>query len=844
MTAPTGINPRSRTALHRTLGWARPAIPAGAARLADQVALAARRMWRNRAVTALVVVSLSLGVGANTAVFSLIDLLFLEPLPFHEPHRLVGVRTTDPKNAGTMGISYPNFEDLRAGAHSFQELVAASGLRVNAGEGGSVTETAAELVSPNYFQVLGVGPSLGRVFSPASIEEKNEATHRVAVISHAFWRQRFASDPAAIGRTLSINGMTFGVVAVAPAGFRGIDRLDATDLWLPMANYAALAERPTWLNSRRALMFMAFARLGPSADAAGANREIGLIGRRLAAQYPEPNAGRSFETYPLADLLMEPEHRARLMTGATVALFAAGLVLLIAIANASNVLLGHSAGRRREMALRLAMGARRRDFFSQILLESLLLVAAGGTLGLLAGVAGREILWGLRPDDMLPNEMGLSLNWRVVGFSLALSAIAGALANLLPVLQTLRGDLGGELKPKAAAPGAEICRRTAGYVVVAQVALSLMALVGADLFLRRHRSVRQIDPGFDARAMALAEVSPRRLGMAPADQPAFYARLVERLEKLPGVRSAAVASDPVFGFHGLQRTVRLDTTKASQPARFVHVTSVSTLYFETTDILVLRGRAFQDSDAGGQAMAAIVNEQMGREFWGTESPLGKRFRLFAEQQDRVVVGVARDSAFGDLGAARPEALVYVPVGLETPSATLHVRTEVDPAMLREAIASSIREAAPGLPAAEVKTISEIMDRALWGPRMAAGLLTAFGLIAMLLAALGVYGVTSHLVSQRVTEIGVRMAMGASPVDVKHLVLKQTAALIVPGLVIGSVLAFVLAQVVRATLIPSSGADVEPYVTAPLLLAASAFCASYLPARRAVKLPPATAVRQE
>lgn len=837
MTAPTGVRPSSRAA-------SRPQIrvPDALARLADQTTLAARRMWRNRTVSALVVISLAVGVGANTAIFSLIDALFLAPLPFHDSARLVALQTTDPKNPGRFGFSYLNFLDLRANARSFESLALCSGLFVNVGDTGNVTQHAAELATPDYFRALGIQASLGRAFSSGTLDDADENTARVAVISHKLWQDRYQSDPDVIGSTVRINQMAFRVVAVMPESFRGLERLGTTDLWLPLANFESLADQPSWIHSRRALMFMVVGRLADGITAKHALTEAAGIAQKLAKRYPESNTGRSFHVASLDEVLLGHERREKLLASALVAFAAACLVLLIAIANASNLLLGHSAGRRREMAMRLAAGATGRDFFSQILLESLLLVAAGWVIGLLLGIAGREILWNLRPSDFA-KDTGLYLNPRVLLFSMLISLAAGALANLLPVLQTLKGDLWHELKPPAPVHGKLRCRITARWLVVAQVAMSLVTLVSAELFLRRHQSVQQIDPGFDSRNMTLTEVNPRRLGLSPQRRADFYANLLQRLERLPGVRSAAIASDPVFGFHRLARTVRLGDD-VSKPARFVPVTEVSNRYFETTDILILRGRALTAGDCGSSELTAVVNEEMARMFWPGGQALGKKFRLFGDMEDRTVVGIARDTAYRDLGNG-DEPLVYVPMSITgAPNATVHVRTESNPAALAQSIAAEIRAAEPLHPAPEVRTISEVMDHALWAPRMAAGLLTTFGLLAMFLATLGVYGVTSHFVSQRIVELGVRMAMGACPLDVKQLILRQAISLILPGLLIGAVAAFASTRLMRAAMLPVSDLALEPYAIAVLLLAVCGFAASYLPARRAVKLLPAGALRQQ
>jgi len=822
------------------------------------------RLWRNRAVSIPVVLSLALGIGANTAIFTIVNAVFLEPLPVHQPERLTAIFTTDPRNPGPLMFSFPNYKDLRERAASFDHITACAGSRVNLAVNGEIREVIAEIVTANYFAMSGVTPAIGNHFTD---EAQGESADLMPVIlSHSLWKNRFHSDPKITGRTVMVNKTPFLVAGVMPQGFKGFERVGATDLWMPMRAYQTILERPDWIDGRRALMFYIIARLKPGVSAGNAAAETNRIGIELAAQYPNENAGRTFQTMSLDEARYGPDHRDKLLRAAALVMGAAGVVLFIAIANVGNVLLSRAAVRRREMAVRVAIGATRRTLLKQIFCETALIVALGGALGLLVAILGKELLWLYRPDDMTADDLLLPLNGRVLAFAAILSLITGFLASLLPALQALRGNITSELRvtfqansaprefarkrPKPASlwrrllqPVKEV--RFREVLVVSQIALSLVALMGADAFLKSLSNVRSVDPGFDTRNLASFSVNPRRLGMGAGDRIHFYSTMQQRLATIPNVRSVAISSNPLLGQGSVRRTVLLEGSESSKSGVFMRITMVSTGYFETTDQLILRGRDFSASDCSKKPLVAIVNEAMVKQYWPGESAIGKQFRLFGERENHTVIGVARDSLYASF-SDQAEPNIFLPL-MQTapPTASVIIRTAGDPAGFAPAITAIVKAQHAELPLPEIVPIRQAVDRALWAPRMAAALLTIFGMIALALASVGVYAVTKHMVSQRTAELGVRMAMGACPVDVLELILRQCFRLVLPGLAIGCVVSFALARFFFESLLFNvKDTDLEPYLVTSLILAIVALAASYLPARRAIHMQPVLALREQ
>jgi predicted permease len=804
-------------------------------------ATAVRRLWRNRTISLLVAFSLALGIGANTAIFTLVDAVLLAPLPVREPGRLFSVFTKDARNAEALPVSFPNYLDLQRSSEAFRELAAFTWAKVNLALDRQVNEYTAEVVTDNYFTMAGVQPILGGV-----PEAQGDEACLPAVLSYPLWHKLFRDDAGVIAKTIYLNRKAFRVAAVMPASFKGLERVGSTDLWVPMRAYRTVMELPDWVDSRRAVMFLVVGRLKDGVTREWAAAEADRVGRELAKRYPVDNANRSFSIAPLDAASEGPMHRKGLVRAAVVLMSASGLVLLIAIASAGNMLLSRSSVRRREMAVRLALGATRRKLLYQVFLDSALLVVMGSAFGLLFGVVGRELLWHFRPEHLSAEDLRLSINGRVLAFTAFLSVLAGMTASLLPALQSLRGEITGELREHARAKlscwkGLHL--REA--LVVSQVALSLVALVGADLFLKSLRNAQAIDPGFDTRTIASFAVNPRRLGLGDCQRLNFYESLQEKLAAVSGVQSVSIASNPLLGEGALRRTIQLSGKNSGKSGEIVPVNMVSTRYFETTDVLILRGRDFTAEDGAENPKVAIVNETMAQRFWPGSTAIGRKFRFFGDYDEHTVVGVARDSVYNALGE-RPEPYVYVPLMQSSPSrAFVLVRTAGDPAQLVGSISEEMKRFRPDLPGVEVVPIRASIEDALWAPRMGAGLLAVFGLLALALASVGVYGVTAQMVSRRTGELGVRVAMGACPVDVMELVLRQCLTLILPGLAIGAVAAFVLARFCFQDLLYGvSETDLEPYLAASVLLAAVALAASYLPARRAVGLQPVMALREQ
>jgi len=813
-------------------------------KLFETIAEASRRLWRNRAVTIPVALSLALGIGANTAIFTIVDALFFAPLPLHRPDRLVAVFTSDPRNPGYHTVSFPNYNDLRQRSESFEHLAAVVGVRANLALNGQVIEVLSELATDNYFPMLGVQPALGQTRSKLNEGESSDLPS--VVVSHSFWRKHLSADPQVIGKQVTINRVPFTVAAVMPSSFKGIERIGWTDVWIPLKLYRSLLERPDWLAGRRALMFYAIGRLKDGVTLESASTETSRIGSWLAEKYPESNAGRGYQLTPLEEAALGPQRREKVLRAAVILMGAAAMVLFIAIANAGNVLLSRITARRREMAVRIALGATRRTLLKQVFVETSLLVALGGSLGLLAGLAGRQLLWSLRPPDLSADHLSLAMSGRVLLFAVLLSILTGCLASLLPALKALRGDITSELRERFHT-GRRWWHRLQfrEALVVAQVALSLVALISADIFLKSLSNARSIDPGFDTHNIATFEVNPRRLGISGSDRVQFYLGLQDKLAHLDGIESVTIAANPLFGEDRMRRTVLTDPSDPKRGGAIARVNAVSQRYFSTADVLILRGRDFQASDDSGSQPVAIINETMARTLFPGVEPIGQRFRFFGDRDDHTVVGVARDSVYSYLGE-KPGPCAYVPLLQNSPPfASLIVRTRDNPSKHTAAIAAAVRQFHPELPKPEVVPVIDAIEQSLWAPRMAATLLSVFGALAVILASVGVYAITAQLVTQRSAELGVHMAMGACPIDVASLILRQCFTLILPGIAIGCVASFALGHyLLRDLVFGVRQTDLEPYIVTSLLLSLVALAAIYVPARRVIRLEPAIALRRQ
>jgi len=793
--------------------------------------------------TLVAVLSLALGIGANTAVFTVIKAIFLRPLPVTEPSRLVALYTRIEGLNASLPVSYPNYRDFRDSATSFSDLSAVVPVEVSLTGGKEPELVQGEMVSGNYFRMLGVRPARGRAF--LAQEDAAPGSGPVVVLGHELWQRRFGGDPQIVGKVLTLNGHGFTVTGVAPRGFAGTSSLSTGQFWVPLSMYQQILNyrMRKFFDQRRATLLGIAGRLGDGVTLARAQAETKAIAGHLAKEYPEANQGRSIALVPLLETFVHPDQRELYSHAGLLLATMVGLVLLIACVNVANMLLVRASGRRREIAMRLALGAGRQRLIRQLLTESLVLSLLAGAVGLLFAFWIQRLL-GTFEIPFLPPSLDLSLDLRVLAFTLLLSILTGLLFGLVPALRSSRPDLVPALKEGAAAGTPGRGRSLRHLLIVAQISLSLIALIAASLFLLSFAKAQRIKPGFDAGHLLAASFNLDNLGYDEARGRALLQSLVERAGTLPGVRSAAVAENLALRDQGLFRTVSVEGRERADQPLVAQTNSVGAGYFDTMGIPIVRGRGFSPDDRAGRKAVAIVNATMAGLAWPGENPVGRRFSLKPTDEVFEVVGVAADSKVNSLGE-EPAPYLYLSI-LQTysPSVAFIVRTERDPALLTSPVRRLVREMAPGLPSPGVQTLNDVIAALLWAPRAGAVLLSIFGLVALILALVGIYGVTSYLVSQRRREIGIRLALGAQRSQVLRLFLAQGMAVVAVGLAVGLLAAAALARLVSSLLFGIDGRDPVAYGAAALVLALVSLLANYIPARRAAALPPVEVIRQE
>lgn len=810
-----------------------------------------RMMFKSPGFTLAAVLSLALGIGANTTIFTVVKALFLHPLPVEDASTLVSIFTTDERNKGQgndlLPISGANFKDVRdqtgvfAGASNFTF----AGVSISSGDG-DPENVPAFLVSGNYFDVLGVKAAVGRTFLPE--EDGAPGANPVVVISHRLWTNRFGADRRLIGKTIKLNNLEFTVIGVAPENFRGVFTLFGADLWLPQSMHRPFVG-PFMLQGweeRRSLIFFAFGRLKPGVTLEQARVALQTTGARLAQAYPKDNDQRSFTATSLTQAALNPNQQHAFATAGAVMMGTVALVLLIACGNVANLLLARSSAREREVAVRVSLGASRWRLMRQLLTESTLLALLAGALGLLLAFWGREALWAMRPPFLQNTVLDLTLDARVLWFTLLVSMLTGIIFGLAPALQASRPNLVLALKDRSSVPSrSNRWFSLRNVLVMGQVALSLVALVGAGLFLRSLQKAQQIDPGFETERMMLLSFDVSGEGMDEPRGQEFFKQTIERVRELPMVSSASLASTPLMGGF-FARTVfpeGVDTNDRTA-GKLTNLNQVDPNFFESTGIPIVQGRGFTENDRSNTPMVAIVNQEMAARVWPGQDAVGKRFRVFGEEWLIEVVGVARNAKYGTLGED-PTPHFYFPLRQHySPTVTLHVRTAGDPAPAIGAIRQQVQAMAPNMPLTGVQTIGNVLDQVLWAPRMAAGLLGVFGSLALLLAAIGIHGVMSYSVAQRTQEIGIRMALGAEAGDVLRLVMTQALGIIAIGAAVGMCAAYFATKGLSALLFGVGTADPITFGATVLVLLAAGAVACYLPARRATRVDPLTALRYE
>jgi predicted permease len=817
--------------------------------LSHDVRFALRTMRRNPGFTAAAVLSLALGIGANTTIFTLINTTLLAPIPVERPSELVAAYTTDPVGSfgglgGLLPMSHPNFEDFRQQNEYLLDMAAYSPTPISLITTGEPQPGIAELVTGNYFTVLGVKPAFGRFFLPD--EDTTPGGNPVVVLSYGSWLRRFGGDPSAVGRTVSVNGSPFTVIGVAPEGFNGVNSLLSPDLWAPSMMSATLlpAEMRAWMDERRALLFFAAARLKPGATIAAAEANLKTIAAVLERQYPAPNRGRSVALRPLAQATIFPGFRDTFVLGGAVLMTIVALVLLIACSNVANLLMARAAARRQEIAVRLALGASRARLAQQLLTESVLLAAFGGALGLAFARVGRDAIWSLRPPFLAQNLVEQTFDARVLAFTVLVSLATGLVFGLMPAVQASRPDVVGALKEETRGGGTSRRRALFGrMLVVAQVALSVVALAAAGLFLRGLQRANDVDPGFDVDRVAVVGVNPGQAGYDGPRAQQFYKAVRDRAASMSGVQSAAWASFAPLTGALFKTVIKEGEDPGSKAGRNIVATIVSSPgYFQTAGIPLLRGRDFTAADRDGSVRVAIVNQTLADRLWPGEDPLGQRLRFYTDTGYLQVIGVVTTSRYMMLGED-PQPAAYVPLEQHGPGAmVLILRTDGLPGAVLGMAQQEIRTIESRVPLTSPFTMRDILRQSLWPARLAAILLGVLGALALVLASVGVYGVMAYAVAQRTREIGVRMALGAERSQVLRMVLRQAMTPVVIGIVIGLTGALAISRVVAGLLFGLSTTDPATFGSVVVILLLVALVASAIPAWRASRLDPLLGLR--
>ena len=815
---------------------------------------ALRQLLRNPGLTLAAALSLGLGIGANTSIFSLINAVFLNPLPGTEADEVVVLyRTFEQEGTagggfgGVMPISYPNFVDFREQSQLFDSLAAEGFGRFNLSSGEEAEEVFGAYVTASYFDVLGLRPAAGRFFRPD--EDDTRGTHPVEVLGHSLWRNRFGADPGIVGDTIRLNGRDFTVVGVASRGFRGASALGGAQLFVPTAMAETLANDPglmgQLLDHRGVRMFNAMGRLGEGTTIEQAQAEMDGIAKGLAEAHPMWNRNRGARLMPLVEAAVNPGLRSAVEAASAMLMGAVALVLAIACANVANLLIARSMRRRGEIATRLALGAPRRRIARQLLTEAVLIWCLGGLVGWAVAFWGRELLWSFRPPFLAADAVDLSLDWRVLGFTLVVTLATGVLFGLAPALRAARTDLITSLRLRAGDGSDE--RGGLGLrqlLVSGQVALCLVALIGATLFLKSLWNAQQIDPGYDASRLLLMNFDTGARGFEVERAREFHDRVLEQASSIPGVEAVALASHPPLTFAGSLRLQIPGAEELTGPEGvYITTNSISPGYFDLMGIDIAAGRPFEAMDREGGRRVAMVNQTMAEKYWGGASAVGRAFRITGDDEAFEVVGVARDIKYATLGED-PSPYVYFPLAqfFDT-NVSLHVRTAAAPAALLQTVIREIQDLDGELAITNPRVMEDAVRQSLWGATTAASFLGAFAIVALLLAATGIYAVVSQMVQQRRRELGIRIALGASRSEVMGLVLRRGMLQVALGVVAGIALAASTTHLLQSLLYGLTGTEPVAFLAAALLLSAIAFVACLIPGRSATRVDPMTTLRE-
>jgi putative ABC transport system permease protein len=801
----------------------------------------ARQLFKRPGFTFLAIVSMALGIGANTAIFSLVDTVAFRPLPVKNPSELQQLYGTLHNGADYTLQSYLNYKDYRERNQVFSGLMAYRISVASLSHNGNNVRIWGTMASANYFDVLGVPPLLGRGFLPEENQTPN--SHPVIVLSHACWQKRFAADPTIVGRTVLVNNVPFTVVGVAQKGFIGTDVAYAPEFWTPLMMASVIEPGNNSLENRASDNIFVVGRVKPGITKAQAEASLRALTFEMGKEHPVENAGRGIELIPPG--LFIPDIRNSVFAFTAVLGAVGFLVLLLACVNLANLLLARATERRKEIAIRLAVGASRRRLIRQLMTESVMLSLAGGIFGVLVAAAINRIVQRVDFPVDIALVFDLRIDWRVLSFTLGLSVLTGMLFSLIPALQSSKPELVPALKDETSMAGFRRSRLR-NTLVVAQVTLSLVLLISAGLIVRSLQEAQRMRPGFNPENAVAFSFDVGLQGYDETKGRALQKQALERIRTLPGIEAAALVDNIPLSLNYNSSTIYIEgqpPTPASQLPLAIP-SSVTPDYFRTMGIS-LRGRDFTDQEDKLEHRVAVVNETFAKKFFPGQDPVGKRFNFSgADKPFWEIIGVCGDGKYDSLGE-EPKAAFFRPQWRDYSTAvSLVARTKGDPKTVLGAMQREMRNLDPTLPLYGMKTLKDHMKIPLFPAKMAAGALGSFGVLALVLAAVGIYGVMSYVVAGRTREIGLRMALGAQTGNVRRLILRQGMTLALIGSVIGLAIAFGATRLLKSVLYGVDAMDPITFIGVTFLLATVALLACWIPARRASRVDPMIALRAE
>jgi len=812
-----------------------------------------RMLLKSKGFTLVALLTLALGIGANTAIFSVVNAVLLQPLRLKDADRIVDVRTYTPRDLRASGFSYPNYLDLRNLSAATVDLFAATGINLVLGpvlgttpgtsgaERGATVEREAEdlrglLVSGTYFSALGGKALLGRLLTVD--DDRAPGAHPVVVLSHGFWQRRFGAAPDVVGQTILLNAHSFTVVGVAEPSFIGPER-ETPDVWAPLLMNDQLDTEENLLSERNSDWLGVMGRLRPGVSRQQAEAALDIAFSQLKPGRPEFFRSVQIKLYPAS--LLSPLARQILTKVASVALGAVTLVLMIACLNVAGLMLARMAARQREIAVRLSLGASRGRLLRQLFTESLLLAGLGGLSGLLISRWAAQAL-SIPLAEFMPR--GVDLDWRVIAYTLGVSILTAVVIGLLPAWQTTRFNIVLALKREGAGFNQRLARfRLRSAMVVGQIAISLVLLAGAGLFARALLRAMTIDPGFEIKNLSMVEFKLQALGYDETRAAQFHRDLEERLVAIPTVKEVVWVGIAPLGGRVKADSYGPDGRKPLEGEATVMASNntVSSNYFAALGVPLLLGRTFTEQEARGEAAVVIINESLARRHWPGENPIGKY--LWFEDSAKEIVGVAKDTRNTDLDVA-DEPYIYLPLPFkDRRGLRLLVKSDAASGALAESLRATVRSLDPKQKI-EVRQLADVVKGSFGPLRLGATLASLFGALALALAAMGLYGVMAYAVGRRTHEIGVRMALGARGVDVLRLVLRQGLLLVIIGVSLGLAISVGATRVLRAALYGVSPTDPLAFAAITSLLGIVALLACYIPARRATKVDPMVALRHE